>query len=137
MSKRRFRLALVAAVGVPVLVWRAYREYRPAEATWNPPLWSLSYAPVEGGEFRSKDGHRVSVVFHDFGAAQSGNYWTWVISDHWLTGKRVVAEGYSSTDVRNGEVPFPLRWNSDASLTVEFMAHRYGDQRMTKTARLH
>src|SRR4051794_39167073 len=119
MRKWRIRLVLVVALPVlSILGWRGYPHFRPAGATWVPPVLGLTYGSVDGGVLRSANGRPVTVVFHDLGAAHSGNYWTWVVTDHWLAGKRVVAEGYSSPEVRDGRVPFPLRWNADGSFTA-------------------
>jgi len=107
MGRRRCVITAIT-VGLSFAVgWRVYREFRPGGATWTPPLWSLDTA-IDGGSYVAPDGRTVRVVFHDFGAAQSGNYWTWIVADNELTGKRVIAEGYSSPDVREGREPFPL-----------------------------
>ena len=72
-------------------------------------------------------------MFNDAGAAHSGNHWTWLIFNDWLSGKHVVAEGYSRPDVRQGEVAFPFRWLDSRTLTVEFATRRYDDRMPLKS----
>jgi hypothetical protein len=134
MTKRRLVLATTTVFLSGAIGWRAYRHVRPAGSAWSPPLFSLSHSAVDGGVYTSPDGRRLRVTFHDFGAAQSGHYWTWVIADRWLLGDRVVAEGYTSTAVRDGLTRFPVRWNPDGTFTVEFLKGRYGEETKPTTS---
>ena len=59
------------------------------------------------------EGHTIAdqpyrIIYNDAGAMHSGNFWTWIIRDYGVC-RVVVREGYSSTEVRKGRVPFPVR----------------------------
>ncbi len=59
------------------------------------------------------EGHRIpdrpyQIYYNDAGAMHSGNFWTWIVKDYGVF-KVVVAEGYSTTSVRRGEVSMPIR----------------------------
>jgi hypothetical protein len=71
------------------------------------------------------------VYFNDAGAMHSGYFWTWVVR-----GNRVIAEGYSDTEVCIGAVPFPLEWIDDRTLAVTFLSERYGGTTRTVTVKL-
>ena len=88
--------------------------------------------------FVSPDGRRVvQVKFNDAGAARSGNHWTWLIVDHWLTGKRVIAERAEAYLMcGEGEVAFPSRWLDGQSLSVSFVAGRYDDHEKNAAVKL-
>lgn len=134
MRRRGKGFVALGIASILILVaWRIYRHIVPAGATWYPPIISLTYGPVDGGVVRSADGRFLRVVYHDFGAAHSGNFWTWVVRDRLLTGKRVVAEGYSSQEVGMGGRPFPVRRNADGSTTVTFVRGKYDNHEVSKT----
>jgi hypothetical protein len=118
---KRWLIAMAIVLVFPLLVVRAYRQAIPAGAEFYP-FW---YASFEGPRLYSPDGRRVvQVVFNDAGAMHSGNFGTWLIVDDWLTGKRVVAEGYSDSNVRYRKIPFPLRWIDDRTISVVFKTKR-------------
>jgi hypothetical protein len=130
---KRWLIAMAIVLVIPLLVVRAYRHAMPAGAEFYP-FW---YASLEGPRLYSPDGRRVvQVVFNDAGAMHSGNFWTWLIVEDWLTGKRVVAEGYSVSDVRYRRVPFPLRWIDDRTISVVFRTRRRESMERNSVVRL-
>jgi hypothetical protein len=77
------------------------------------------------------EGHQVTgmpwrIVYNDAGAAHSGNFWTWVIEDRGIC-RVVVAQGYSTFDVRYGDSPIPVKVE-DGSIYLGFANSRYGDE---------
>ncbi len=127
LGRRRNLLFLVGLFVILGAMWRIYRNIIPSGTAFYP-YWSLLDPIVEGPRLVLSNKRRViQVQFNDAGGAQSGNHWTWLIVDEWLTGKHVIAEGYSSPSVRRGEVPFPYRWLGGRKLSVEFVAKRSGD----------
>ena len=124
--KRRWKILLIVVPLVAIVgAWRIYRHVIPSSTDfW--PYWSWLDPIQKGPRLISLDGSQVvQVMFSDGGAAQSGNFWTWLIVDEWLTGKCVIAEGYSDTSVRQGDVPFPCRWLDSQTLSVGFSQGRY------------
>jgi len=77
------------------------------------------------------EGHHVpgmpwQIMYNDAGAAHSGNFWTWVIEDRCIY-QIVVAQGYSTADVRYGHVPLPAKKES-GSIYLGFATKRYGNE---------
>ena len=68
------------------------------------------------------------MLFGDAGATHSGNFWTWVLASHWLTGKRIVAEGYSAYDVRYSTQKFPIEWINEKKCWISFVERNRNDQ---------
>lgn len=132
--RRRCVLATLAAVLAIAASWRWGREAIPGVPT----DWLSFVTAVEGPTLTAPDGRSsVRVIFLDAGAAHSGTtYWTKLVAWDWLTGNRVVAEGYSDTAVRDGEVPFPLRWIDGRTFRVEFVAGRRSAERKAVVARV-
>jgi hypothetical protein len=125
MLMRLILLVLMAMLVAGPLGWRVYRHFIPSGTDFYP-FGAFWESIVEGPTLVSPDGRRmIQVMFCDAGAAHSGNHWTWLIFDNWLTGKRVIAEGYSLAEVRKGKWPFPLRWDNDRTISVGFAASRY------------
>ena len=122
----------MAAWGVVVLVlllagWRVFRQFVPGGASF----WPYVLASYESGRFSSPHGTTTVTVFlNDAGAAHSGSYWTWIVVDHWLTGKRVVGQGYSLDDF--SESPPKIKWVDEYSFTIPFAQGRH-DQKATET----
>jgi hypothetical protein len=54
----------------------------------------------------------------------SGNHWTWIIEDCWWCGWRVIDEGYLGYDVRIGDTPLPLEWESNNEFRVDYLPGR-------------
>ena len=76
----------------------------------------------------SPSGQKLSYKFNDGGAAHSGLHYTWCYVDHWLTGKKVIASGYSLPDVRSGKEEFPLIWHEGGrNFSVRFAAGRHDE----------
>ncbi|HWE38761.1 MAG TPA: hypothetical protein VG406_19590 [Isosphaeraceae bacterium] len=118
------RQLVVAAIVVVLAIaarWRWQREAIPGFESG----FLAFFPPVEGPTLTSPSGrHSVRVIFHDAGAAHSGNHRTKLMDWDWLTGNRVIAEGYSTPDVEHGDVPFPLTWIDDRTFRVEFVDGR-------------
>jgi hypothetical protein len=78
------------------------------------------------------EGHTVpgmpwKIVYNDAGGAHSGNFWTWVIEDRGLY-RIVIAQGYSTADVRYGHSLLPAKIEGGA-IYLGFSRHSYVDQR--------
>ena len=78
------------------------------------------------GIFSSPAGtSRVEVITNDAGAMHSGNFWTWIIVEHWW-GKEIVAQGFlGSSRIQD---PVPLSWTGEKSFMVTFCKSRYSDE---------
>ncbi len=61
----------------------------------------------------SPNGKTYEVFVNDAGAAHSGNYWTWVIDNNWLTGRYVVTEGYITSEYSTGDSKLTVEWDGD------------------------
>src|SRR5262249_3977443 len=124
--RRLLLVTLMVCVVAGTFVWRAYRHFVPSGTNFYP-IGGFLDPIVEGPILVSPHGGRmIQVMFNDAGGAHSGNHWTWLIVDHRLTGKHVVAEGYSLPDVRYRSRAFPMRWVDDRTIAVEFAAGRHG-----------
>lgn len=130
VKRRRLCLIVIGIVAIAVAATRVWFHVVPRGASVLPYL----IASCDAGVIVAPDGrNRVAVVFNDAGAAHSGNFWTWVVKNHWLFGKSVVAEGYSGAEVRYGEQPFPLKWLGNRRFVVQFLSGRYsGEDRRVK-----
>ena len=60
------------------------------------------------------------------GDDHGGNYHTWLVKDHWLWGKKVLAQGWSTHEVFKGRQDFPLKWLSEAAIEVKFLTRKIG-----------
>ncbi len=117
---RKISPYVAAILVVSLLDWRLLRSFLPSGAKFTPYL----FHSVEKGVFQSPGGHhKVTVVYNDGGAMHSGNHWTWIVADDLLTGKRVVASGYSFFPEISRE-PFPLSWIDDHTFEVLFVESR-------------
>ncbi len=113
-------LLLIALAGA--LLWRLKLHLVPAGAK---PVAFL-FASTDPQFSTSPGGRKLYYRFNDAGAAHSGFHYTWCYTDHWLTGKKVIAGGYSEPAVRNGEVEFPMVWHDNGSdFSVRFAAGRH------------
>ena len=125
-GRSRNLVILVVLFALVASVWRTYRHIIPSGTAFYP-YWAWLDPIVEGPKLVCPDDNSViQVQFCDAGGAQSGNYWTWLIIDEWLTGKHVIAEGYSDSYVRRGEATFPVRWLGGRMLSVDLATKRYG-----------
>lgn len=70
------------------------------------------------------NGKTYEVVVNDAGALHSGNYWTWVIDSHWLTGRYVATEGYLTSEYATGDRPLTVEWNGNVP-KLPFKKERY------------
>jgi len=129
--RRTFKRAVpyLALVMLAVLVgWRVFRHVIPAGASFFP----YTLASVEKGVYEPPSMQTsVTIVYNDAGAAHSGNHWTWLITDHWLTGKRVVFDGYTKASII--DEPLEISWLDDHTLQMPFAKGRYGDSSELKT----
>lgn len=106
---------VVVAIGV-----RAYFEYVPRGAAFIPFTGHSHELPA----ITSPNGASYRVFVNDAGAMHSGNYWTWVVGHHWLTGRYVVTEGYISTEYSTGDSDLVVNWNADIPV-IDFEDGRY------------
>ena len=99
-------------------IWRLKRQFVPHGAEISPFLLAST------GEQSSTapSGRKLYYRFNDAGAAHSGFHHTWCYANHWLTGKSVVASGYSTPAVRKGEEPLTIVWHENDSFSVQFVA---------------
>jgi hypothetical protein len=125
-SRRRIALLALAAAAA-LLGWRAYRAVVPSGAGFTP---YACYSVVKGVYSSPRGRHHLRVVYNDAGAMHSGNHWTWLVTDHWFTGKRVVAQGYRSAPEIWAE-PFEINWVDDDTFGVSFLTKRYGEETRT------
>ena len=101
--------------------WRVKLHFVPAGARIQPFL----FASTETHTSTSPSGEKLHYRFNDAGAAHRGYHYTWCYRDHWLTGKKVIASGYSLPEVRNGEKEFPITWHEAGhNFRVRFTAGR-------------
>jgi hypothetical protein len=123
---RRTSTILAVIIVLAFLSWRVLRAFVPSGAGFFPYL----LASIEKDVYLSPGGqHRVAVVYNDAGAAHSGNHWTWIVTDHWLIGKKVVAEGYTGSEII-GE-PFSMSWLDEHTFVVSFLNDRHGREPIT------
>jgi hypothetical protein len=124
---KRFRKALKILgllVLAAALLWRAKLQFVPAGAEPIPFL----FASTAAESITSPSGQKVSYRFNDGGAAQSGFHHTWCYTSHWLTGKKVIASGYSLPAVRKGEEEFPWYWHEEGGdFSVRFTTGRHDE----------
>ena len=107
--KYRFSIAVACTLLVPLLLMRVYYAFIPRGASLEPFVgYSRELNPI-----RSPAGKTCRVFVNDAGAMHSGNHWVWVIDHHWLTGKRVISDGYVTPEYANGEVELLVQWEGD------------------------
>jgi len=110
--------AIFGAVGL-----RIYRIFIPTGAEFK----SYAFESVAGPEYPAEGLRpKLNIRFEDNGDDHGGNYLTWVINDHWLWGKKVMAQGWSSHEVFKGKKEFPLKWLADDTVEVKFMTRQIG-----------
>jgi hypothetical protein len=130
---KKKKAIIIVAVLVILLGWRTYRAIVPSGASFTPFLM----ARVEGPIVESPDGSiKLQVWFNDAGAAHSGNHWTWLVQDHCVFGKRVIAQGYLGAEQAVSGKPIPLNWIDNDSFSVAFLNGRYGDSQEIKLVEL-
>jgi hypothetical protein len=124
-QKRILLVSLAVLLALFTAGWRGCRCYLPSGAS--PLPWTLGR--VDGPTLTSPDGAiRINIYFNDAGAAHSGNHWTWLVTDSLLIGRRVVAEGYTTSDVAVKGAPLPHQWVDARTLKVSFVAGRRGER---------
>ena len=123
MKRLRKLLTILLLVALTAaILWRVKLHFIPNGA--KPTAFLL--ASTDRQSSTSPSGRKLSYRFNDAGAAHSGFHYTWCYTDHWLTGKKVVASGFSEPSVRSGEVPFPLVWHENGTdFSVRFTAGRH------------
>jgi hypothetical protein len=86
---------------------------------------TVNFVFADGGIVHSPNGkNSLHLAYWDAGAAHSGNFGTFVTTKHWLKGRQLLAQGYSSYPVRYGSEAFPIEWVDDDSFWVSFVGHR-------------
>lgn len=132
MKKKTITLIVVALL-VMLCAWRAYRSVVPSGASFTP----FVMARVKGPFVESPDqSTKLQIWFNDAGAAHSGNHWTWIVQDHFIFGKRVVAQGYLGPEQAVSGEPLPLSWIDNSSFSVVLLNERYGDASRKELVRL-
>lgn len=82
-------------------------------------------ASYPGPSFSSPDGHRnIKIYFNDAGGMHSGNHWTWVVENHWVTGPRVVSEGYLGGEHAQGKEAVPITWSNNHDFKIDYLPTR-------------
>lgn len=114
MKKRRIITTFLVAAGL--LAWFAVRTV-PFGA------FGIPYFVASVDEGHSVLGKPWRIIYNDAGAAHSGNFWTWVVEDRGFY-RVVVAQGYSTPDVRYGDSPLPSKIE-DGSIYLGFASSRY------------
>lgn len=111
-------VAIFGAIGL-----RIYRTFIPDGAEFK----AYAFDSVAGPDYPA-EGNRptLRVYFEDNGDDHGGNYRTWLIKDHWLWGKKVLAEGWSSHEIFKGRQDFPLKWLADDEVEVKFRSKKIG-----------
>ena len=119
---RKFLLILLLAALAGALLWRLKLHFVPPGV--KPTAFLL--ASTEQQSATSPGGRKLYYRFNDAGAAHSGFHYTWCYTDHWLTGKKVIAGGFSEPEVRRGEIALPLVWHENGKdFSVRFAAGRH------------
>jgi len=122
-NKRKLLIAGLIFFISLVLWWYLYRQSL-SSAIGHNALW-VSLVTADGGYITSPQGSaKLRITFHDAGAVHSGNFWTWITVNDWLTGRRIVAQGYSTYDVRYGRPSLPVEWVDEKNLWVGFSEKR-------------
>lgn len=70
------------------------------------------------------NGKTYEAFVNDAGALHSGNYWTWIIDNHWLTGRYVATEGYLTSEYASGDTQLTVEWDGDVP-KLPFKNERY------------
>lgn len=118
---KRFGVAVLIIALAGVLLWRVKLHFVPAGAEPLPFLFASS----EPQTISSPHGDEVHYRFHEDSAEDDGFAFTWCYVDRWLTGKKVVAAGYSLPAVQSGEESFPWHWHDDGGdFSVRFTVGR-------------
>ena len=120
--KTLFTITAIVAVTVCVAA-RTYNQFVPRG------LRSDSFTPYfaasnDGGSITSPNGVTYHIRFNDAGAMHSGNHWTWVISNNFLTGSRLVTEGYLGPEYAVQREQIPVEWEDDKPI-LPFRSGRY------------
>jgi hypothetical protein len=119
VRSRRRRRAIVGFVLLAMVA--SYATWRHIVPSGLGGVTPYLVASANRGDFVSPgNSHTVTVYSNDAGAAHSGHFWTWVVEREWH-GLVVVAKGY--LDESTG--PVPLRWKSQNSFVIDFVAGRY------------
>jgi len=117
---------ILAGFVICVAAWRIYHQTLSYVTGYDPML--VAMVVVDGGAVSSPGRTtKLHIYYHDAGATHSGNFSTWITVDSWLTGKKLVAEGFSSYPVRYGREPFPVEWVDEKTFWIAFTDFR-GDK---------
>ena len=111
-------VTILGAIGL-----RIYRTFVPDGAEFSAYVFDCVAGPEYPAEgLRPK----LNVFFEDNGDDHGGNYHTWLVKDHWLWGKKVLAQGWSTHEVFKGRQDFSLKWLSEAAVEVKFLTRKIG-----------
>ena len=134
MKRLRPPLALLLlATLTGTTLWRLKLHFVPSGAK----MTAFLLASTDQQISVSPGGRKLYYRFNDAGAAHSGFHYAWCYTDHWLTGKKVVAGGFSEPQVRSGEVALPLVWHENGTgFSVRFAAGRHDPSILWVSGRL-
>jgi hypothetical protein len=113
-------IAVACVLVVSLFCTRLYYSYVPRGASLEPFLGYSRELP----SIRSPAGKTYRVFVNDAGAMHSGNHWVWVVDHAWITGRRVVSDGYVTPEYATGEIALVVKWNGDEPV-IQFAAGRY------------
>lgn len=119
-------IALVVVVLLLASGWYFYRQSM--YSVIDDGIDLVTYATEDAGTILSPEGtSKLYLTFHDAGATHSGNFWTWITIKSRITGRKVVAQGYSSYPVRYQQEKFPITWIDEKTFQVTFVQQRSND----------
>lgn len=118
--KRKILIALACFIGVSVAGVRIYYEFVPRGVSFI----SFTGYSRQLPSITSPNGKTYQVFVNDAGAMHSGNYWTWVIDNHLLTGRYVVSEGYITSEYSTVDSDLIVEWDGDIP-NIPFEKGRY------------
>jgi len=125
---------ILAVLVICVAIWRIYHQTLSYVTGYDPML--VAEAVVDGGALTSpRQTTKLHINYHDAGATHSGNFTTWITVNYWLTGKKLVAQGFSSYAVRYGKEPFPVEWVDEKTCWITFTNFQ-GDKSEKRLVRL-
>ena len=117
--KYKLLIAAVCILLIPLFCMRLYHAFVPRGASLEPFVgYSRELPPIS-----SVTGKTYRVYANDAGAMHSGNHWVWVVDHHWLTGRRVVLEGYVTPEFATGDTDLLVEWKGDMPV-IQFAAGR-------------
>ena len=117
---------ILAGFVICVFVLRIYHQTLTSVTGYDPML--VAEVVVAGGTLSSpRQTTKLHINYHDAGATHSGNFTTWITVNSWLTGKKLIAQGFISYAFRYGKEPFPIVWVDEKTCWITFTNYQ-GDK---------